>query len=70
MGLYQIVGKKAHFPELAHVIAVLSEHILHSLALEPLFLRPNELQLRYKICWQAGRQHFLSICCHLIHHEL
>jgi hypothetical protein len=19
---------------------------------------------------QAGRQHFLSICCHLIHHEL
>jgi hypothetical protein len=51
--LYQIVGKKVRFPELPHVIAVLSERILHSPALETQFLHPNELQLPYKICWQA-----------------
>jgi len=57
MRLYQMVGKKARCPELPHVIAVPSEHILHSLAaMEPQFLHPNELQMLYKIFWQAGRQ--------------
>jgi hypothetical protein len=56
MRLYQFVGKKARFPKLQHVIAVLSESILHGLALQPQFLHLNELQLCYKICWQACRQ--------------
>jgi hypothetical protein len=58
MRLYQIVGKKARFPELPYVIAVLSERILYRLAaLEPQFLHHNELKMFYKIFWQAG-----SIC--------
>jgi hypothetical protein len=56
MQLYQMVGKKSRFPELPHIIAALSERILHSLAMELHFLHPNELQLRYKICWRAGKQ--------------
>jgi hypothetical protein len=55
MRLYQIVVKKARFPELPYVIAVLSERILHRLAaLEPQSLHHNELKMLYKICWQAG----------------
>jgi hypothetical protein len=65
MRLYQIVGKKARFPELPHVIAVPSERILHSLTLEPQFLHLNELQNLL-----AGRRHFLSSCCHLTLHDL
>ena len=55
MRLNQIVGMKARFPELPHVIAVLSERILHRLAaLEPQFFHHNELKMLYKIFWQAG----------------
>jgi hypothetical protein len=55
MRLYQMVGKKARCSEVPHVIAVLSEHILHSLAaMELQFFHPNELQMLYKIFWQAG----------------